>query len=211
MVEFLELNRLRKEYFMMRRSWLFLLSASLVLALYGCGGVRYSHVAPEGKDYHPKRVALLPADVGPYEEARDVIDHVVAGVLVKQGWFTDVIAGETMKRLLAANDALRQTVMDYKTKLKTVNFSDPELSRKIGETARADAFVIIYVDYWGYTRENKEKVAKVGLVFKMVDAPTGNIVWKAGHQEAEDYLMIKPSLAGVAEEVVEDIVEEMPH
>ena len=195
----------------MKSLWPFLLSAFLALALYGCGGVRYSHVSPGAKDYHPKRVGLLPADVGPYEEARGVIDEIVAGVLVKKGWFSDVVAGETINRQLGSNDAFRKIVADYKTKLKTVNFSDPELSKKIGETARVDAFLIIYVDYWGYTRENKEKVAKVGLGFKMVDAPTGKIMWKAAHHEAEDYLLLKPSLNDVAEDLAEEIVAEMPH
>ena len=195
----------------MWRPGIFLLSAILTLSFYGCGGVRYSQIAPEGEDYHPKRIGLLPADVGPYEEARGEIDEVVAGVIVNKGWFSDVVAGETINRLLSSNKVFRENVMDYKTRLKTVNFSDPELSKKIGETARVDAFLIIYVDYWGYTRENKEKVAKVALVFKMVDAPTGKIMWRAAHRETEDYLMIKPSLADVAEDVAGGLVDEMPH
>ncbi len=92
----------------MERSRDFSLSAFLALAPCGCGGIRYSQIAPGGKDYHPKRVGLLPAGVGPYEEARGVIDEVVAGVVVKKGWFSDVIAGETIKRLLAS-DNLRAT------------------------------------------------------------------------------------------------------
>lgn len=187
------------------------LSAFLALALCGCGGVRYSQLAPGGKDYHPKRVGLLPADVGPYEEARGVIDEVIAGVVVKKAWFSNVIAGETIKRLLASNEDLRKAVIDFNIRLKTVNFSDPELSKKIGEMLGVDAFLIIYLEYWTYTRENNDKVAKVGLVFKMVDAQTGKIMWTAGHHKAEDYLLLRPSLADVAEDVAKKIVDEMPH
>jgi hypothetical protein len=69
----------------MGRSSVLFLSGLLALALCWCGGVRYSHAAPGSKDYHPKGVGLLPSDVGPYEEARGVIDEVVAGVVVKKG------------------------------------------------------------------------------------------------------------------------------
>lgn len=189
---------------------MFLMSAFLVVTLLGCGGIRYSQISPEAKGYHPKRVGLLPADVGPYEEARAVVDEVVAGVLVKKGWFSDVVAGETIKRQLASNEALREIVTKYKTQLKTVNFSDPALSKEIGKITRVDAFLIVYVDYWGYAKENKEKIAKVGLGFKMVDAPTGKIMWKAAHHETEDYILFKPSLAGVAEDLSEKLIDEMP-
>ncbi|MFH1241288.1 MAG: hypothetical protein V1689_02895 [Pseudomonadota bacterium] len=97
----------------MGRSSVFFLSGLLALPLCWCGGLRYSHVTAEGKDYLPKRVCLLPADVGPYEEARGgIIDEVVAGVVVKKGWFSDVIAGETMNRLFAFNEDLRKGVME---------------------------------------------------------------------------------------------------
>ena len=187
----------------------FILTALLILQ--SCGGLRYSQLSPEAKDFHPQRIGILPADPGSYEEARDVIDEILAGDLAGRGWFSDVVAGETMKRLIASNKDLRNVVSDYINKMATVNYSDPELARKIGDTARVDAFLIAYVDFWNYTREADEKVAKVGLALKLIDVSKGQIVWKAGHHEIEDYLFMRPRLTDVAERLAKKMFNEMPH
>jgi len=183
----------------------------LALMLFGCGGLRYSQVAPEAKDFHPKTIGVLPVDVGTYEEARGVIDQIAAGVLVDKRWFTDVVAADTISNQIKSNDELQKVVFDYLSKLKTVNFSDPELSRKIGELSKIEAFLVINVDYWNYTKENDKKVAKVGIGIKMIDAGTGNILWKAGHHEAEDYMLIRPKLPDVAKDLIKKMISEMPH
>ncbi len=81
---------------MTRKKFLLPLMMLLLSALVGCGGIRYSQVTPEAKDFHPKRIGVFPADVGTYEEARGVIDQIIAGVLVDKGWFTDVVAADTI-------------------------------------------------------------------------------------------------------------------
>jgi hypothetical protein len=187
------------------------LTVLLTLMLFGCGGLRYSQVAPEAKDFHPKKIGVLPADVGTYEEARGVIDQIAAGVLVDKKWFTDVVAADTISNQIKSNDDLRKVVFDYLSKLKIVNFSDPELSRKIGELSKIEAFLVINVDYWNYTKENDKKVAKVGIGIKMVDAGTGNILWKAGHHKAEDYTLFRPKLPDVAKDLLIKMIDEMPH
>ena len=192
---------MRKPYFVM---------ILLVLMLSGCGGLRYSQVAPEAKDFHHRRIGVLPVDVGTYEEARGIIDQVIAGVLVDKKWFADVVAADTINNQLHVNEELRTVVMDYLAKLKTVNFSDPELSKKIGELSRIDAFLVVNVDYWNYTVENEKKLAKVGIGIKMVEASTGNILWKAGHHIAEDYLLFKPALPGVARDLFKKMAGYMP-
>jgi len=187
------------------------LAVLLALMLFGCGGLRYSQVAPEAKDFHPKTIGVLPVDVGTYEEARGVIDQIAAGVLVDKQWFTDVVAADTISNQIKSNDELQKVVFDYLSKLKTVNFSDPELSRKIGELSKIEAFLVINVDYWNYTKENDKKVAKVGIGIKMIDAGTGTILWKAGHHEAEDYMLIRPKLPNVAKDLIKKMISEMPH
>jgi hypothetical protein len=194
---------------MKRAGIFFILMAAFIVQ--SCGGLRYSQVSPEAKDFHPQRIGILPADPGSYEEARDVIDEIMAGDLVRRGWFSDVVAGETMKRLIASNKELRGAVSEYINKVATVNYSDPELAKKIGETARVDAFLIAYVDFWNYTREAEEKVAKVGLALKLVNVPGGQVVWKAGHHEIEDYLFMRPKLTDVAERLARKMFNEMPH
>ncbi len=187
------------------------LVALLVFAFFGCGGIRYSQVAPEANDFHPKRIGVLPVDVGTYEDARGVIDQVIAGVLVEKQWFEDVVAADIINKQLQTNGDLRKAYLDYIAKLKTVNFSDPELSKMIGEITKVDAFLLVNVDYWLYTRENDNKVAKVGFGMKMIDASSGKILWKAGHHEAEDYILIKPKLPDVAKDVASKMIKEMPH
>jgi len=183
----------------------------LLLMFFGCSGLRYSQVEPEAKDFHPKRIGLFPADVGPNEEAKGIIDQVIAGVLVDRQWFTDVVAADEIRTQIQDSEDLRKIYLDYISKLKAVSFSDPELSKRIGEITKVDAFLLVNVDYWTYTRENDNKVAKVGIGIKMIDASSGKILWKAGHLEAEEYMLIKPKLPDVAKDVVKKMIKEMPH
>jgi hypothetical protein len=181
---------------------LFLLSA--------CGGLRYSQVAPEAKDFHPKKVAILPADVGTYEEARGVVEQIFAGVLVEKKWFVDVVDAATTGNQMQSNEEYRKAAFDYLLKLKTINASDSSLSKKIGEKSQVDSFFVINVDFWNYTREGDKKVGKVGLGIKMIEASSGRIMWKAGHHEVESYMLIKPNLDNVAKDLIKTMVGEMP-
>ena len=196
---------------MKKNAWVCSATVLFFLMIIGCGGLRYSQVAPEAKDIHPKRIGVLPADVGTYEEARGVIEDIIANDLVKRKWFQDVVAADTISRQFQANEELRKFVVDYMAKLKTVNFSDPELSKKIGEMAQVDAFIVVNLDYWQYTMENKEKLAKVGMGIKMIDVNTGTALWKASHHEIETYKWIKPELTKVAKKLVGMMIDEMPH
>jgi hypothetical protein len=99
---------------------------------------------------------------------------------------------------------------DYLSKLRTVNFSDPELSKVIGKLTNVDAFLLVSVDTWNYTVEKGDKVAKVSLGMKLYEASTGKIMWKSGHQIADSYMLIKPGLPKVARNVVSEMVGYMP-
>jgi hypothetical protein len=191
--------------------WIGLAAGLFLLAVMGCGGLRYSQAAPEAKDFHPKKVGVLPADVGTYEEARGVLDDIIASNLVKRKWFEDVTAADTIGRQFTANEELRKVVVDYLAKLKTVNFSDPDLSRKIGEFLQVDAFLVVNLDYWQYTVEHTEKLAKVGMGLKWIDAKSGVVMWKASHHETEKYRWVKPELAKVAKKLAAVMIDEMPH
>lgn len=193
------------------RMWIGLAAGLFLLAVMGCGGLRYSQAAPEAKDFHPKKVGVLPADVGTYEEARGVLDDIIASNLVKRKWFEDVTAADTIGRQFTANEELRKVVVDYLAKLKTVNFSDPDLSRKIGEFLQVDAFLVVNLDYWQYTVEHTEKLAKVGMGLKWIDAKSGVVMWKASHHETEKYRWVKPELAKVAKKLAAVMIDEMPH
>lgn len=196
---------------MKNNRWAYSATILSLLMILGCGGLRYSQVAPEAKDLRPKKIGVLPADLGTYEEARGVVDEIIAGDLVRRKWFEDVVAADTISRQLQSNEELRKAVAEYLAKLKMVNFSDPELSKIIGRIAGVDAFLVVNVDYWQYTMENKEKLAKVGMGLKMIDANTGIVMWKASHHEAETYKWIKPELSKVAKKLAAMMTDEMPH
>jgi hypothetical protein len=122
-----------------------------------CGGLRYSQVDPEAGNFHPRRLGVLPVDVGTYEEARGTVDQMIAGVLTEKKWFNDVVAGDDINRQFHANEEFRAIMTDYMAKLKTVNFSDPQLSARIGELCQVDSFLVVSVDYWNYTAETETK------------------------------------------------------
>jgi hypothetical protein len=183
----------------------------LLFAHVGCAGIRYSSIAPEAKDFHPKRIGLLPADVGTYEEARGVIDKIIAGVLVDTKWFSDVVPADEMNTRIKSSEAVQKVFVDYISKLGAVSFSDPDLSRRLGEMTKVDAFLLVNVDYWNYTTEKDDKVAKVVMGLKMIDAASGKVMWNAGHHEVETYILMKPALPDVAKSLVKRMIKEMPH
>ncbi len=182
-----------------------------VLSTIACGGLRFSQLDPAAKDYHPKRIAVFPVDVGTYEEARNSIEQIVPSVLMEKQWFSDITDTASLNRQIQANDELRKTMTDYLSKLQTLNYSDPALSKKIGELTKTDGFLLAAVDYWNYTVEKDKKLAKVSIGIKLIDAENGKIMWKAGHDLAESYMLLKPELSKVARSVISDLVKEMPH
>ncbi|PKN68372.1 MAG: hypothetical protein CVU54_15030 [Deltaproteobacteria bacterium HGW-Deltaproteobacteria-12] len=184
----------------------------LIMSLAACGGLRFSQVTPEAKDFHPKTIAIFPVEiVGSNEEARGSVEQIVAGVLAEKKWFSDILDTESLNRQLLANEELRKAMTDYLSKLRTVNFSDPDLSKKIGGMINAEAFLLVSVDTWNYTVEKGDKVGKVSLGMKLHEASTGKIMWKAGHQIADSYILIKPDLPKIARNVVNEMVNYMPH
>ena len=196
---------------MIRKFFTRLILAIAVLSAMGCGGLRFSQLDPAAKDYHPKRIAVFPADVGTYEEARNHIEQVVPGVLMEKKWFSDITDTASLNRQIQANEALRKATTDYLSKLQTLNYSDPALSKKIGELTKTDAFLLVAVDYWNYTVEKDKKLAKVSVGLKLIDAETGKMMWKAGHHLGDSYMLMKPDLSDVARSVVKEMVSEMPH
>ncbi len=182
-----------------------------VLSLAACGGLRFSHLDPAAKDFHPKRIAVFPMDVGTYEEARTHMEQIVPGVLAEKKWFSEITDTAALNRQILANEELRKAMTDYLSKLQTLNYSDAALSKKIGELTRSDAFLLVAVDYWNYTVEKDKKLAKVSIGLKLIDAESGKTMWKAGHQLSESYMLFKPELSKVARDVVSDMTGEMPH
>lgn len=184
---------------------------SLLVLVQGCGSLRYVDVSPDARDFHPKSIAVLPVDAGSYGEAREVIDQLITEVLIDTKWYEKVVTAGTVRNHMAASGDTRKAVSDYLTKLKMLNFSDPELSRKIGDTVDAEALLVANVDHWLYTTEGDKKIAKAGLGIKLVEAQTGKILWKAIHYDTESYTLFKPAMQNVAKGLARKMISEMPH
>jgi hypothetical protein len=193
-----------------RKHCFFSLGILLILLLGGCSGIRFSQTAPEAEGFHPQSVALLALDVVGFEEAREVLDRIIAGELTDEKRFKSFLSYQQMQRLLQENEPLRKATTAYLTKLKAVNFSDSDLSKKIGDLAGVEAFLLVSVDYWYYTQEADKNVAKVGLGMKLINAATGTVTWKAGHDLAPKYVFMKPELGDVARDVVRQMFRVMP-
>jgi hypothetical protein len=123
-------------------------------------------------------------------------------------WFADVVGGDAFKNMLGTNDDA-ETGPDYMVKLKTVNFSDPDMSRRIGEFARwtpcSLSASIIGLPWW----EGGKKIGRVGFALKMV-MPSSAPRLKAGHHITKDYVLLKPGLDGMAKDVINEMIGHIP-
>ena len=185
--------------------------AILCLGILGCGGLRFSEISPDARDFHPRRIAVLPADTTAFAEAKGVVDRLFAEALIERQWFSDVVGGEAVGRRMESDEAFRKVVAGYLAKRANVSFSDPELSGMIGGLTGADAFLLVRVDYWNYTTENDKKLAKVSLSITMVEAKTGKALWMASHHKISEYLIIRPDLPDVAKDLIREMIGYMPH
>ena len=199
---------------MVRKSLVKYILIIFVLTTIACSGLRFSQSAPEVKDFHPKIVAVFPVEVWNHKEendSREAVEQIVAGSLVEKKWFASVVYADDLKKQIRASDELKKVMTDYLSKLRMVDFSDPGLSKKIGELAKIDAFLLVSVDDWEYTVERDKKLAKVGLTMELYDVSTGKLMWKSGHTIAEEYMIMKPYLPKVAQNVARKMISYMPH
>lgn len=199
---------------MVRKSFVKYILIIFIALTVGCTGLRFSQSAPEIKDFHPKIVAVFPIAVWNHKEAadsREAVEQIVAGSLVEKKWFSGIVYADDLKKQMLANDELKKVMTDYLAKLRELNFSDPDLSKKIGQLAKIDAFMLVSVDDWQYTVVRDQKLAKVGLTMELYDISTGKLMWKSGHDIVEDYVIIKPDLPKVAQNVARKMISYLPH
>ena len=172
--------------------------------------IRYSKKEAGADNFRPRTIGLLSIDVGPREEIEGVIDRIVTEELARTGRYHRVLSLEDIIRLTGEGEA--STLRDeYLSKLEVVYFSDPDISRRLGEIYGVDAFLLVSVSFWSYTVDTKEKdIAKVGLEMRLVEASSGRILWTGHHFEEERYRIFKPDLADVGSSVARRLVGEMP-
>jgi hypothetical protein len=184
----------------------------LCVMLSACGELRFSRVAPGIGEFHPEKICVLPVNAGVYKnEAGDVANDLIVGIVKKKGWFSTVVSPESVAKLMEQDGRLKDAVTQYLAKLKTVHFSDPDMSRYIGAALQVDALLVVGVDFWNYTTLGSDKIVKAGFSMDLVAAQTGEVMWKANHCDTKDYTWFKPDLAKFARDVAEDMISHMPH
>lgn len=186
-------------------------SVFFVWLLAGCEGLRFIQTAEEAKDFHPKSIGVLPADVGIYKDAQGKFDGIITEVLVGTKWYTTVVGGEEIRKRIEANEELRKSVDVYLAKLRELSYSDPELCKVIAQLCGIEAVLIPTVDVWEYTMLGGDKIARVGISLRLVDTKSGKTMWKAGHQVTEEYRFLKPELTSLGRSMVRKMVDRMPH
>jgi hypothetical protein len=183
----------------------------LTFLVAGCGGIRYSEISPDAARFHPQTIAVLPADATLFPETKGIVDRLFLDALAERKWFTIVNGGQNIAEQLRHNESFRNVVAEYLAKRANVSFSDPELSKKIGAFAGAEAFLIPCVDYWNYTTESDKKLAKAGFSIAMVEAATGKTVWNATHNKTKEYVVFKPDISAIAKDLINEMIARMPH
>ncbi|MBW7957915.1 MAG: hypothetical protein H3C68_08500 [Deltaproteobacteria bacterium] len=187
-----------------------LLAFFTFLFLAGCAGINFSQLSPDAKDFHPKTIAVMPATVGEHESSRDIIDGVVSASLLKSKRYDNIVDSTTIKTQISNSTELANELAFYIQKINTLGVSDPQSVAKLRESIEAEAILLTYVSSWGYGRADGNKVARVGLGLKLVDSSTGRIVWKASHELIEEYTIIRPDQAKMADKLMRMLIKEMP-
>ncbi len=178
-----------------------------VLLFAGCTGLNYSQTFIQ--DYKSKTVAVFPIETGVNTESTGVIDKVIEEALSSRG-FEKVLSAASLKSQVEANPELKAAFDGYVSKLKAVSYSDPELSSRIGRALGVESFLLCTVDQWAYLVENEDKLARVGLGLRLIDARTGKDVWTSAHYISEKYVLLKPELSAVARKLAGKMLSDMP-
>lgn len=197
---------------MQMRLWNIIFAGLLCVVLSACGELRFSRIAPGIDQFHPERICVLSVDAGVYEEeAGEIADDLIVEIVRGTGWFSSVVSPQEVAAAAERDGRLKEAVTSYLAKLKTVHFSDPDISRYIGEALDVDALLVVDVIFWNYTTQGSDKLAKAGFTMDLVAAQTGGVMWKANHCDTEDYRWFKPDLARFARGVAKDMISHMPH
>lgn len=184
-----------------------LVALLVVLLFAGCSGLNYSQTFIQG--YKSRTIAVFPVETGVYAESTAFIDKVMAEVLAQKG-FEKVVTAASLKSQIESNPELKAAFDGYMSKLKTVNYSDPELSSRIGRICGVESFLLSTVDQWTYVVENEDKIGRVGLSLRLIDARTGKDVWTSAHSQSEKYMLLKPELSDVSRKLAGKMLSEMP-
>jgi hypothetical protein len=182
-----------------------------LLLLPACGGLNFSKTYPGAQGFRPRKIVVLPVTVGDYETAQELVEDVLAKSLWATGWYKQVVAPHIVRDSLAGSPEFSQDVSSYIVLLNTLGASDKLRAKEIGRVYQAQALLVTSMTDWGYGWVEGEKMAWLALGLTLVDAKTGNIVWRAKHKLRRDYWQTQPALGDLCEELLGKMLQEMPH
>jgi hypothetical protein len=201
-----------KEMVQMKVKYFAALTLIMALGFGGCAKLNYSQLAPNADQFHPKSVAVLPVTVGSYQQAADVMNRVIPNTLENAKMFELVVDPVMVRNKMASDTTLQDTIVDYIAKLNTLGISDPEKSRLIGSAYNVESFIVVNLSDWSRSTISGNDVYRVSFDIKYVDAASGTIIWRAGHErtETDTSIFTDPSLSEIAQELAEFIFSFMP-
>jgi hypothetical protein len=176
----------------------------------GCGGLQEVWEGPGARVFRPQAIAVLPPMSSQYDSAREDIQEVIASALNRIAHIERVVAPEQVTDVFQASKEAFDALVFYFSRLEMTGQSDKESAVKLGKALNVDSFLVVRVNSWEYIRKEGDNVGRVGLSLRLVDATTGNTVWKARHENSSSYMFFRPNLKDVARDLVDEMIKEMP-
>lgn len=183
--------------------------AVVVLILAGCGGLQELWEGPSAATFKPKTIAVLPPIVGAYEGAREASQTTIFNKLRKSGRYQVVVSTDDVNAAFLPKEG-SDLLAAYYSKLETTGQSDPDLAVKIGKLVQAEALLVAKINSWEFGRAEGDSFGKVGMGMRLIDASNGGIVWKGRHDKIKTFMLFKPKLKDIAEDLTEEMLEYLP-
>ena len=181
----------------------------LVMVLAGCGGLHELWEGPSAATFKPKSIAALPPIVGAYEGAREASITAIVTRLTKSGRYEKVVSMEEVNAAFGSKEG-SDLLAAYYSKLETTGQSDPEMAVKIGKLVQADALLVAKINHWEFGRAEGDSFGKVGMGMRLIDASNGSLVWKGRHDKLKTFMIFKPKLKDIADDLTEDMLNYLP-
>ena len=196
--------------FMLHRLRRAILLCLLPLLIAGCGGLQEVWEGPGAKMFRPQAIAVLPPMSSQYDSAREDIQEVLSGALNRTANIERVVSPENVTDIFQASKEAFDALVFYFSRLEMTGQSDKDSAVKLGKALNVDSLMVVRVNYWEYKEKEGDRAGRVGFSLRLVDATTGNTVWKARHEKSVGYIFTRPNLKDIAKELAAEMIQAMP-
>lgn len=186
-----------------RASILLSLALGILTTVTGCGGLQEVWESQNSRGFRPQAIAVLPPMASPYDIAREEVQEVLAGALKRSSRFARVVSPETVTDTFQSSKSAFDALVVYFSRLEMTGHSDKDAAIALGKALNVDSMLVVRVNSWEYARG-------VGLSLRLVDTISGMTLWKARHERSAGYILFKPRLTDIADELADEMIKEMP-